>query len=152
MTARLAVPLCAFWLSTILFSCSPQKKTDSSLMGTWRLLSETKIQGKDTTFSPASADQEMLKIINATHFAFLRHDLNQGKDSAAMFVAGGGTYKLDGDQYTENLDYCNFREWEKNSFHFTVTIQGDTLVQQGVEKIERLNVDRIIIEKYLRIK
>jgi hypothetical protein len=27
-------------------------------------------------------------------------------------------------------------EWEGNDFHFTITINNDTLVQQGIEKID----------------
>ena len=94
----------------------------------------------------------MIKIINNTHFSFLRHDLNKGKDSTATFVAGGGTYELKGNEYSEHLDYCSAREWEGNSFHFTVAIQNDTLVQSGREKIEGTGIDRIIIEKYFRVK
>jgi hypothetical protein len=123
------------------------------IQGTWELLSETKIENGDTTFSEASKDQKMIKILNGTHFSFLRHDLVKGKDStAAIFVAGGGQYDLKEDQYTEHLEYCNFREWENNDFQFTVTVKNDTLVQQGTEKVEGIGVDRIIIEKYVRVK
>ena len=31
-------------------------------------------------------------------------------------------------------------------------MKGDTLIQKGVEKVENENVDRIIIEKYVRLK
>jgi hypothetical protein len=121
------------------------------LQGTWRLLSETKIENGDTTFTPASATQSMIKIINQTHFAFLRHDLTHGKDSVKLFVAGGGTYVLMGDKYRENLEYCNFREWENHSFDFLVSLERDTLTQIGREKVEGAGVDRIIIERYSRV-
>ena len=94
----------------------------------------------------------MIKIINASHFAFLNHDLNNGKDSTAVFGAGGGVYTLEGDQYTEYLEYCSYREWEGHTFQFTVTVQNDTLTQRGVEKIENLGVDRLNIERYSRIR
>lgn len=123
----------------------------SSLQGTWELVSETKIENGDTTHTAALTSQRMIKIINETHFAFLRHDLTQGKDSAALFVAGGGPYTIEGKKYTEHLEYCSARSWENNTFHFSVEIRNDTLVQEGREKIEGLNVDRIIIEKYKRV-
>jgi hypothetical protein len=123
-----------------------------TLEGTWELLSETKIEKNDTSFTPASPDQRMIKIINSTHFSFLRHDLNGGKDSTKMFVAGGGRYYVDGNKYTENLEYCNSREWENLTFNFTFEIKNDTLIQQGAEKVEGLNVERVIIEKYKRLK
>lgn len=94
----------------------------------------------------------MIKILNDTHFSFLKHDLNKGKDSTAIFVAGGGTYTLTDNEYTEYLDYCNAREWEGNSFHFTVIIQNDTLIQSGREKVEGTGIDRIIIERYFRVE
>jgi hypothetical protein len=94
----------------------------------------------------------MIKIITPTHFAFLNHDLKKGKDSVAVFVAGGGSYTLEGDQYTESLEYCSDREWEGNTFHFTVNVSGDTLIQRGVEKIENLGVERLNIEKYVKVK
>lgn len=121
--------------------------------GTWKLLSETKIEKGDTTFTRASADIPMVKILNQTHFTFLRHDLKKGQDStSSLFVAGGGRYELEGDQYTEYLEYCSAREWENNTFHFTLTIDNDTLVQQGHEKVDGTDIDRTIIEKYVRVK
>jgi hypothetical protein len=95
----------------------------------------------------------MIKILNATHFSFVRHDLTQGKDSTtAMFVAGAGTYALNDSVYSEKLEYCSAREWEGHSFNFTVRVVNDTLVQKGVERIEELGIDRIIIEKYARVR
>ncbi|MGK0366482.1 MAG: putative ferredoxin-like protein [Saprospiraceae bacterium] len=62
----------------------------TSIVGTWKLLSGTTIKGKDTIVTDYTQRQEMIKIINETHFAFLRHDLKNGRDSNAIFVAGGG--------------------------------------------------------------
>ncbi len=119
--------------------------------GTWKLVSATTIKGTDTTFTDYSQGQEMIKVINESHFAFLRHDTNQGKDTA-IFGAGGGTYTLSGDKYNELLQYCNDRGWEGHSFSFTVDIKSDTLLQTGVEKLEKENIDQFIIEKYVRMK
>ena len=93
----------------------------------------------------------MIKIINQDHFAFLRHDLAQGKDSTTLYVSGGGRYTLEGDQYTEYLEFCTAREWEGHTFQFTVSIQNDTLIQQGRERIESLGVDRLNTETYVRL-
>ena len=123
----------------------------NSLEGTWKLVSATTIKNTDTTVTDFAAGQEMIKVINKSHFAFLRHDTNQGKDTA-IFSAGGGTYTLDGDKYTELLQYCNDRGWEGHTFSFTVSLKEDTLLQTGVEKLEKENVDQFIIEKYLRVK
>jgi hypothetical protein len=83
----------------------------------------------------------------------LNHDLNKGKDTAtAAFVAGGGHYTLKDSLYTEHLEYCNDRQWEGNDFAFTITIKNDTLVQRGIEKVESAGVNRLNIERYVRIK
>lgn len=122
------------------------------LQGTWKLLSGTLIEKGDTTVTDYTNKVSFIKIINGSHFAFLQHDLNKGKDSTASFSAGGGTYTLKDSDYTEKLEYCTAREWEGNEFHFTISIQNDTLVQRGVEKVEAAGVERLNIEKYVRVK
>ncbi len=81
----------------------------------------------------------------------LQHDLNKGKDSA-VFVAGGGSYSLKDSMYTEHLEYCSARDWEDNDFTFTIAITEDTLVQSGIEKVESAGVNRLNIERYIRVK
>jgi tRNA(Ile2) C34 agmatinyltransferase TiaS len=145
-------------LATFIFGCdkttSPNSTSINSpaIEGTWELVSGTIIENGDTTVTDYTGKQSMIKILNATHFSFLNHDKNKGKDSTASFSAGGGSYVLEGDQYTEYLEYCSAREWEGNTFQFKVSVHGDTLIQQGVEKIENLNVERMNIEKYRRVK
>ena len=78
--------------------------------------------------------------------------MNKGKDSAAVFVAGGGSYTLKDSLDTEHLQYCSARDWEGNDFTFTITIKNDTLSQYGIEKVERAGVNRINIEKYAKVK
>ena len=94
----------------------------------------------------------MIKIINDTHFAFLKHDVPVAKDSTNHFDAGGGRYTLSGDKYIEYLDYYSDKNWEGKPFTFTVSLKGDSLIQTGVEKVEKENIDRTIIEKYVRVK
>jgi hypothetical protein len=79
----------------------------------------------------------------------LKHDL--GKDSTKAFVSGGGRASIHGNIYTEYLDFCNYREWENNKFEFEFGILNDTLVTKGVEKVEAINVNRLNIEKYVRV-
>lgn len=122
------------------------------IVGTWELVSGTIIENGDTTITDYTQSVRFIKIINDTHFTFLNHDLNKGTDSTATFVAGGGKYTLDRNKYKESLEYCNYREWEGNDFEFEVTIHGDTLIQQGIEKIEDLGVERLNIEVYARTK
>jgi len=155
MKISLAYPL----ITAVLISCSAPTqngqsgKTITPLEGTWKLLTGTTIEKGDSTITNYTKGKAFIKIINDTHFAFLSHDLNKGKDSAtAAFSSGGGSYSLADSIYTEHLEYCSDRQWEGNSFEFTVSIAGDTLTQKGIEKIENIGVNRINIEKYIRLK
>ncbi len=93
------------FVCTMLLSCNSKNHKESSesttvpIQGTWKLLSGTIIEKGDTSVTDYTKNTSFIKIINATHFAFLNHDLNKGKVLAsAVFSAGGGTYTLDGDK------------------------------------------------------
>jgi hypothetical protein len=146
------------FLITSLISCNTATQTNDSkqtslpITGTWKLISGTLIEKGDTTVTDYTKNQSFIKIINNSHFAFLLHDLKNGKDSSAVFSSGGGSYSLKDSSYTEHLEYCSDRQWEGHDFQFTITIQNDTLTQKGVEKVDNLGVDRINIERYVRVK
>jgi len=146
-----------FPLLVLLIAChdDQNKAVDKAalpIQGTWKLLNGTLIEKGDTTVTDYTKATEFIKIINSDHFAFLSHDIHKGKDTTASFSAGGGKYSLQDSQYTEHLEYCNDRQWEGNDFQFTITIHNDTLIQQGLEKIDSIGVNRINIEKYVRLK
>lgn len=140
-------------LFAVAFILSCKTKTDQAinLNGTWQLISGTTITKGVSSFTDYTKNQRMIKIINNTHFAFLKHNLHAAKDSVNHFDAGGGKYTLAGDKYTEYLDYYSDKNWEGKPFIFTVSLKGDTLIQKGLEKVEKENIDRIIIEKYIRL-
>ena len=146
-------------VAAILISCGTpgikhheSKKAEMPIQGTWKLLTGITVDKGDSIITDYTKGQQFIKIINDDHFAFINHDLKNGKDSAAIFSSGAGTYALSDSFYTEHLEYCIDRQWEGNDFHFTVTINNDTLIQKGIEKIEQIGVDRINIEKYVRVK
>ena len=127
-----------------------RKDLASPLAGTWRLISAVTVTKGDSVPTYPVKGQEMIKVINDSHFTFVRHDI-KGGGSKPIFDSGAGTYKLDGDNYTEHLQYCNYREWENHDFNFKVSFKGDTLVQKGVEKIDSLKIDHEIIETYIKL-
>ena len=136
-----------------LFACSLETKSDYSkqIMGSWQLMTGTLIEKKDTVITHYDKNIRFIKIINSTHFAFLQHDLSKGKNADSTFAAGGGKYRLKGDEYTEYLEYCSDRNWEAHDFKFTIEIKNDTLIQRGVEKIDSLGINRLNIEKYIKL-
>jgi hypothetical protein len=141
-----------------LLSCNSSVHTPETVSakkpieGTWKLLTGTLIEKGDTVVTDYTKGKSFIKIINDDHFAFLTHDLGKGKNADSMFVAGGGGYSFHDSSYAEHLEYCNDRQWEGNDFSFTVTINNDTLLQKGIEKIDSIGVNRLNIEKYVRLK
>ena len=142
--------ICAF-----LMSCNTKeqsKTTTLPIVGTWRLLTGTLIEKGDTTTTDYTQGQSFIKIINDTHFAFIKHDLSKGNGASAAFDAGGGTYTLKDSIYTEHLEYYKLKEWEGGDFSFKITIKNDTFTQTGIEKIESVGINRINTEVYVRFK
>ena len=144
-------------ISIFFVSCQFNKTIETKhkplpIEGTWKLLSGTIIENDDTTVTSYTDNVSFIKIINDSHFAFLKHPLAGNKDSTIAFDAGGGSYTLQDSIYTERLEYHKAKEWENNDFKFTITIKNDTLIQTGREKVEKAGVDRLNIEKYVRLK
>ncbi len=135
-----------------LASCKPATpaNTESVLNGSWKLVSSRSIVKKDTTDTSPKNGLETIKLYNDDHFAFFTH--NTLKTDKPVYDSGSGTYSLANENYTEHLQYCTEREWENHDFNFTLTVKNDTFQQRGVEKIDSLHVDHIIIETYVKIK
>ncbi|MEO9804299.1 MAG: hypothetical protein ABJF04_13665 [Reichenbachiella sp.] len=145
----------SLFLLSVVFACQSSKEgySDSSpsLLGTWELIDVFNTE-EGETFNTFVKGRRMIKIITPTHFSFVNHDLKKGGDSLAFFAAGAGKYTLQGNNYSEHLEFCTARGWEGHIFDFEVEIRGDTLIQQGVEKSEDMGVDRYIYETYVRVK
>lgn len=124
---------------------SPSASPD--IQGTWKLITGIVTTKGVAVVTDYTKGTSFIKVRDSAHFAFLKHDLNPLKDSSNHFDAGGGAYSLKGDQYTEHLDYYSDHQYEGQSYTFTVSFHGDTLVQQGMEGADRENVER-----YVRVK
>lgn len=154
MNTRVAVAITI--VSGIMLTACNTKTNETSvsaptIIGTWKLLTGTIIEGGDTVVTDYTQEKSFIKVINDTHFAFLLHDLNGGMDHTAVFASGGGRYELADSLYTEYLEYCNAREWEGHDFQFVVIIRNDTLIQRGREYVEGAGVDRLNEEVYVRM-
>ena len=51
--------------------------------------------------------------------------------------------------FPDSLNDCTSHD---HSFPFTVSVSNDTLIQTGIEKIDSLGINRLNIEKYIRVK
>ena len=134
MKHTLLIPVCLLVFSCQTASTSTPSSTDSAstalpIQGTWRLITGTVTTKGVPVVTDYTKGSSFIKIRDSAHFAFLKHDLNVAKDSSNHFDAGGGLYTLKGDQYTEHLDYYTDKQYEGQSYTFTVSFHGDTLVQ-----------------------
>ena len=125
---------------------SVNNSTKSKIEGSWKLV-YADIKENDSLQIKDLSNTDFIKIINADHFAFF----NQKRGSSDEFMAGGGTYTFNGSDYTETLNFINAPSYRGHEFPFKVEIKGDSLIQQGHEKIEAAGLDRFILEKYIRI-
>lgn len=138
-----------------LISCSKEKTAQSSnnpatkhpIEGSWKMV-YADIRENDSIQVKDLSNTDFIKIINASHFAFF----NQDRGTSENYNAGGGSYTLIGADYKETLDFINAPDYRGHIFPFKIEIKGDSLIQQGHEKLEAAGLDRYILEKYIRIK
>ncbi|REA63173.1 hypothetical protein DSL64_06035 [Dyadobacter luteus] len=147
--------ICTLLLSAMALASCQQKTnstdtSDNQLIGTWKLVSSKVITKGDTSETFPVPNREMIKMFTDKEFAFFNHNIRATSKDSTVFSAGSGTYELKGEEYTEHLTYCNYREWENHDFHFKLKLKNDTLIQTGVEKIDSLGIDQEIIEIYVK--
>jgi hypothetical protein len=140
--------------------CAPEKA--SALEGAWELI-DAKYTPADPTFSLSSYRQ--IKILTKTHWAFLSQErsaqkMTSGSDAellaaAKTFSAGGGTYILEGDTYTEHVEFFGIPNFVGTALKFKIKWEGDEWIQTGILPIKALGMgdkDVELYERYRRIK
>jgi len=105
-----------FWtvlLFALLVSCAVEKKNE--LEGAWEFVSG-RTTTPDTTFEYTHDDWNEIKVLTKSHWVFVGQEPNRPKfteggtdaellAAAETFNAGGGKYTLEGDTYTEHIEY-----------------------------------------------
>lgn len=133
------------------YGCKNQNINESassnSIEGTWKMI-YAEIKENDSIKRKDLSNTSFVKLIGKDHFAFF----NQEDASDQNFYSGGGSYSLQGENYTETLNFSANKAIRNHRFSFTIQIIGDTLIQSGIEKVPAANIDREIIEKYIKIK
>lgn len=126
MLASLAVVVGGPAVGSAQSSCDPR--------GVWELVS-ARYGGQ-----PGPANWRQIKFITADHWAFVGEanprakDMRSVADSLAAFrsmAAGGGTYTLEGDTYTEKIEYFSDPAYLGIMVVFRCRTQGDRLFQTG---------------------
>ena len=110
----------------------------NKIEGVWRMIS-AKQDGKEMLTSGRD-----MKFITAKHWIYIAQDKaktisalakeTQGDSLKAYmdaFNAGSGTYKLDGNKYTETVEFFAEPSYIGRSFDFTMRVEGNRLYQSG---------------------
>ena len=114
----------------------------TALVGTWRMKS-MKVNGQVNTLPDRGVTY---KHVTPGGFTWLSYE----KDSGRIFRAAGGSYTLEGDTYTESIEYGMSDDFDviKNASHpFKCRIEGDTWYHAG-----KLSNGTTIDEVWTRVK
>ena len=109
---------CLIILITLLIGCTREKKTD--LEGVWQLVSG-EYTLKDTTATLPSSDYlKSYLFMGKTYFSVITQDTSQ-----QLFFVNGGTYNIDGENYTQNIEICNNRKTIGKSNTWKYQLEGE---------------------------
>ena len=110
----------------------------NKIEGVWRMVSG-KLDGKEMLSSGSD-----MKFITAKHFIYIAQDKAKTISAIAKktkedpltaymdsFRAGSGTYKLEGNKYTETIEFSADPIYIGRSFDFTMRVEGNRLYQSG---------------------
>lgn len=139
-------------------------KTNIDITGTWEIESAyIEIDGeKISTVDPS---RKMIKIFSDRTFTFFSRDINRENFKGHTptneeivraynsLDAGFGEYKLEGNKYTETIEYCTHPNYEGKTITFDISINNNKLFQQGRYPLVDLGLgdkDAYIIETYIR--
>lgn len=120
----ITVPMLVLLVLITLNACKEepdQPPAACNLEGSWELVS-LKYTTPDTTGEADHTEIPTLKILNATHWMFVRHS-TIGEE---FVIGGGGPYTLEGTTYTEVVEYCTDPDNVGNIYTFECRVEGDT--------------------------
>ena len=104
------------------------KKNSGSPLGTWQL-ALYKYGTNQPGLTPQPPKDRRIKLITETHFTWVSFD---PADNKVQGVAGGA-YSLNGDTYTESIDWADsaMATYLGKKQAFTIRVDGDKLFQSG---------------------
>lgn len=137
-----------FLLITVLFiGCN--RSTNLPHEGAWQLVYAKSVSA-DTVVNefPVDLTGSDMKIWTKNHFIFVGlYNL----DSTIINSYGGGTYKLEGNRYEENILYHTYPNFVGKKINMLLEVKNDTLTQTWpVNEDGQIDKHNYEIEKYIR--
>jgi hypothetical protein len=135
-------------ISMIIIGCAQQKST--SLEGAWSVVSWHSIRGGLSIEPfPEISSGGGIKIWSKNHVLFVGR---YKTDTVYLNDYGGGTFKLNGNRYEENLLYFCVQKEVGTTVRILLEIKNDTLIQTWPAdknwQVDKANYD---IQKMIRI-
>jgi len=131
-------------------SCT-QKETPNPIEGQWNLIYSKSVANDsvDGEF-PATYQGSDMKWWSKDHFIFVG---KYTQDTVTMDSYGGGTYTLNGTDYSETVQYHSTPEVVGMTYKMLVTVKNDTLVQiWPVMEDGKIDNSNYQLERYTRMK
>lgn len=124
----ISVAFLAIAMLTISASTSEKaKKEKVSIQGTWQLVSY-KYGSSASGFTDVMDNIRRLKVISEAHFIWVQFDTLSGRISSSA----GGSYTLNGNAYSEYLEYgLGMDQYIKQYHNYTVKVEGDLQFLSG---------------------
>ncbi len=116
--------LFTFFLLIFLTAFSQPKK--SKLYGTW-ILESSVFTTEDSVYKEDGSFKREMKIVSPGHFIFI---INKTSDNS-FIMASGGRAIIDGNSYTEIIDYSSRPEALNQTYRFTSKIENGKWYHTG---------------------
>jgi hypothetical protein len=122
----------------------------SSIEGTWQLVNARSMVGdKIMSEFPVNNTGSEIKIWTKTHWIVVGRFK---QDSTFSDLYAGGTYKLEGNKYEENVVYHSYKPYVGKNIKMILEIKNDTLTQTyPLDKNGQIFKLDYSIEKYIRL-
>lgn len=131
-------------------SCT-QKETPNPIEGQWSLIySKSVVNDSVDGEFPETYQGSDMKWWSKDHFIFVG---KYTQDTVTMDTYGGGTYTLNGTEYSETVQYHSAPEVVGITYKMLVTVKNDTLVQiWPVMEDGKIDNSNYRLERYTRMK
>jgi hypothetical protein len=137
-------------MALLIGGCAEEKK--SPIEGIWKLNFGMWYEwnpGETVTYQfPGNISIYHIKIFSKENVTFVGH---YNLDTLTHDNYGGGTYKLKGDRYEENLLYAGKSIFNRK-IRMLMEVRNDTLIQKWPADENWKLAEKYSIEKYIRLK
>jgi hypothetical protein len=129
MKLRVILIISLLALLAVSFAAADKPSARSPLEGTWEMTSAKWTENGKVMSMPGDGSGTQLKMYSKGYFIFVGRFTERGK--APIDSYGGGTYTLNGKDYTETILYHTTGAIVGKTFHFKLVIAGDTMTLTG---------------------